>query len=211
MWAFTSGYKPFRFVRKLFPGIRRVYVPFFEQTVFQQPVSLEDDPGRMDGTNIEVSTGGGRIRTGHRIEYLLREFDGEGRLTRTITRDVPNLVPTLSYRGTGWNFGEFLAPLLLQSGHSLAPRFWAKDIESPERFVAELDRRRAEGIRGDYPEFEAAFDLLDPQGRYLGSIEAPAHFEDTGVPALVGPDGRLYTRVFEPFPQVRRFRVEIDH
>jgi ABC-type uncharacterized transport system substrate-binding protein len=31
---FTSNYKNYRFLRKLLPGARRVYVPFFEHTVF---------------------------------------------------------------------------------------------------------------------------------------------------------------------------------
>ena len=170
----------------------------------------DDDPALMDGTNIDVQTGGGRIRTGHRLRYLLREFDDRGNVARVIGRDVPDLVPTLSYRGTGWNFGEFKAPLAFPDGSLLVPRFRARGVESAEQFIAELERRATEGIREEFPVYEAAFDLLDDRGRYIGSIEEPGSFEETALPALVGPDGRLYTRVFEPFAQVRRYRLDVE-
>lgn len=34
---FTQNYKRFRFIRKLFPSLKRLWVPFFEGTVFCQP------------------------------------------------------------------------------------------------------------------------------------------------------------------------------
>jgi ABC-type uncharacterized transport system substrate-binding protein len=34
---FTQNYKHFRFIRKLFPGLKRVWVPFYEDTVFCRP------------------------------------------------------------------------------------------------------------------------------------------------------------------------------
>ena len=167
---------------------------------------FEDDPDLMDGTNIEVATGGGRIRTGHRIEYLLREFDDTGRLTRTIRRDVPPLVPTLSYRGTGWNFGEFMPPLVLEDGHSLVPHMRTPNVESAAQFIRALDSGEPPE---DLMEWESALDLLDSEGRYIGSVELAGSFDEIGTPVLVGPDGRLYTRVWRPVPQVRRYRVEI--
>ena len=171
---------------------------------------FEDDPGRMDGTTIDVATGGGRIRTGHRIEYLLREFDKLGNLTRVIRRDVPQLVPTLSYAGTGWNFGEFKPPLRLDNGYFLVPRMRMPNVKSAAQFIAEAERLASAGILGDLMEWESAVDLLDPDGRYIGSLEMPGLFDETGRLVLVGPDGRVYTRTSNPFPQVRRYRVEID-
>jgi hypothetical protein len=191
-------------------GVLEVGEPWSLKAEFFVGGGFDDDPGRMDGASIHVSTGNGRIHTGHRIAYLLREFDALGSLTRVITRDVPDLVPTLSYRGTGHNFGEFMAPFALPDGHLLAPWFRAQGVESAEQFVAELERRWSEFIQNDFPVYEAGFDLLDSQGRYIGSIDEPGFFQDRGYPVLVDSDGRLYTRVFRPFPQVRRFRVEID-
>lgn len=82
--------------------------------------------------------------------------------------------------------------------------------DGAEQFIAELERRASEGIREDFPVYEAAFDLLDDRGRYIGSIEGPGSFEETVLPAVVGLDGRLYTRVFEPFAQVRRYRLDAE-
>jgi hypothetical protein len=183
--------------------------PWRMQAEFFVNGGFEDDPGRMDGTNIEVATGGGRIRTGHRIEYLLRAFDAQGNLTRVIWRDVPPLVPTLTHGGTGWNFGEFLAPLQLADGRFLVPRKRMPNVGSAEQFIAAGERAETPADLGDLMEWESAVDLLDPEGRYVGSVEMPGLFEATGTLALVGPDGRLYTRTQDPFPQVRRYRVEI--
>jgi hypothetical protein len=33
---------------------------------------------------------------------------------------------------------------------------------------------------------------------------------EIGSPRAIGPDGKLYTTVDDPFPHVRRYRVEID-
>ena len=53
--------------------------------------------------------------------------------------------------------------------------------------------------------------LIDGEGRVLGSVRFPGAFWDTpmGRPAAIGPDGSLYTIVFEPYPHVRRYRVEL--
>jgi hypothetical protein len=50
---------------------------------------------------------------------------------------------------------------------------------------------------------------VDAEGRVLGSFPLDGAFDAIGWPELVGPDGRLYTRVYEPYPHVRRYRVEL--
>jgi len=183
--------------------------PWRVQAEFFVSGGREDDPDLMDGTSIDVATGGGRIRTGHRIDYLLREFDAHGNLTRVIRRDAPPLVPTLTHGGTGNNFGEFNAPLLFPNGLLLVPRTRMPNVESAAQFVAEVERAESFRDLGGLMERESALDLLDAQGRYIGSVEQPGWFDVTALPALVGPDGKLYTRTQSPFPQVRRYRLEI--
>lgn len=174
------------------------------------PGGLDEEPDRMKGTLIDVRAAKGVIRTGHRIRYLLREFDRRGELVRVIRRDVPELVPTLTYRGTAHNFGEFMAPLELPGGHLLVPHFRALDVESAEQFKQELDRRWDEFLNDEFPRYVSALDLLDPDGRYIGSITDTGFFEGIGRPSVVGPDGRLYTTRIEPFPQIRRYRVVLE-
>ncbi len=66
------------------------------------------------------------------------------------------------------------------------------------------------GTRGQGPG-EFAFPesiVVMPDGRLM--VRDDEHLLQIGRPELVGPDGNVYTVVSDPFPQVRRYRVEID-
>lgn len=161
------------------------------------------------GFGVGVRVFGESIWAGHRVEYLLREFDAEGTQLRAIAREFPDLIPPFVYRGTGWFLGEFQAPLRLDDGRLLVPVAWSTNVENAEDFRRKLDKARAGGSRFDVA-LDSALDLYDPEGRYLTSLAWEGMFPETGRPALVGRDGRLYTIVYEAdFPQVRRYRVEI--
>jgi hypothetical protein len=61
----------------------------------------------------------------------------------------------------------------------------------------------------------STLDLFDAEGRLLASIRHEAPLPDgsrpeIGSPRAIGPDGKLYTTVDDPFPHVRRYRIEID-
>lgn len=158
---------------------------------------------------IPVRVGAGRIRAGHGIEYLLREFDTAGDVRTVIRREFRTLLPPVDLGGTGYGFGQFEAPLVLPNGIHLVPVSWATNVESVEEFVARTRHLRA---AGKWPEIEwaSALDVLDERGRYLGSLTWEGYFPDTGIIDEIGPDGRLYTWSTEPFPQVRRYRVVIE-
>ncbi len=169
-----------------------------------------DSADQWSTGHIPVRVGEGRIRAGHGIEYVLREFDSAGTVQTVISRDFRRLVPPVTLRGTGQGFGQFEASMVLPSGFRLVPVSWATNVESVEDFVAETNRRRAEGQRWADIEWASALDILDAEGRYLGSLTWEGHFPDTGIIDEIGPDGRLYTWSMEPFPQVRRYRVVIE-
>jgi ABC-type uncharacterized transport system substrate-binding protein len=48
---FTQNYKQFRFIRKLFPNLKRVWVPFYEGTVFCHPQMKSNHRRHRDGNN----------------------------------------------------------------------------------------------------------------------------------------------------------------
>lgn len=58
--------------------------------------------------------------------------------------------------------------------------------------------------------YASALDLLVPSGRYIGSLT----WEDRNTPPIgdlitVGPNGKLYTTTNDPYPQVRRYKVDV--
>lgn len=184
--------------------------PWSSRTVFFAEGG-PDSADQWSTGHIPVRVGEGRVHAGHCIEYLLKEFDADGNLRRVITRDFRRLVPPVYRYGTGRSFGMFEASMVLPGGYRLVPVSWATNVESAEDFIAQIERHRAEGQRRP-PEVEygSAFDFLDKEGRYLGSLTWEGYFPDTGIVDEIGPDGRLYTWWMEPFPQVRRYRVVID-
>lgn len=55
-----------------------------------------------------------------------------------------------------------------------------------------------------------SIDLFDSDGRYLTSLLHEGAFPEMGMPDAVGGDGKIYTVVMDPFPHVRRYRLEIE-
>ena len=164
--------------------------------------------------HISVRVGQGSIRTGHRIEYLLREFDSAGNLQRVITRDFRRVIPPVAVDGFVWSFGAFEAPMVLPNGYLLVPVYWATNVDSEEDFLEILSRTPASQVTHTTPDelvdMDSAFDFLDQEGRYLGSLRWRGYFPDMGYLDGIGPDGRLYTHWLDPFPQVRRYRIVIE-
>jgi hypothetical protein len=58
-------------------------------------------------------------------------------------------------------------------------------------------------------DWRSSFDLYDREGRLLYSLVEDGTWPSTGTPKLIGPDNRLYTIAGDPFPQIRRYRVEV--
>lgn len=149
---------------------------------------------------------GGRILVGTWEQYVLRTYDAEGTLLRRVNRPVDYLRrPGFARVGgqfRGVALGGLAAPIVLDSGHWLVMASWPTNVDNPNPF--------AETPVGQRPpiDWESSLDLFDQEGRFLYSLTYPGSpAPDIGRPWTVGPQGRLYTVVADPFPQVRRYRV----
>ncbi|MEE3152167.1 MAG: hypothetical protein VX300_07820 [Acidobacteriota bacterium] len=150
-----------------------------------------------------------RIFVGTWERYLLREYDDAGKLQRRVTRPVKYLRrPGFAARGTQFaaiSFGGLGAPIVLPTGHWIVVASWPTNVDDSNAYV-ELPPQQRPAIQ-----WSSSIDLFDPEGRFLYSLETPG----SPVPAIGGPwatdtEGRLYTVIAQPFPQVRRYRVVID-
>ena len=150
-----------------------------------------------------------RIFVGNWDRYLLREYDDAGKLQRRVTRPVKYLRrPGFAARGTQFaaiSFGGLGAPIVLPTGHWIVVASWPTNVDDSNAYV-ELPPQQRPAIQ-----WSSSIDLFDPEGRFLYSLETPG----SPVPAIGGPwatdtEGRLYTVIAQPFPQVRRYRVVID-
>lgn len=150
-----------------------------------------------------------RIFVGTWERYLIREYDDAGKLQRRVIRPVDYLRrPGFAARGTQFaaiSFGGLGAPIVLPTGHWIVVASWPTNVDDSNAYV-ELPPQQRPTIQ-----WSSSIDLFDPEGRFLYSLETPG----SPVPAIGGPwatdtEGRLYTVIAQPFPQVRRYRVVID-
>ncbi len=152
---------------------------------------------------------GDRILVGTWERYLLREYNDAGKLQRRVIRPVEYLRrPGFAARGAQFaaiSFGGLGAPIVLSTGHWIVVASWPTNVDDPNAYV-ELPPQQRPAI-----EWSSSIDLFDPEGRFLYSLETPGNPMPTiGRPWTVDTEGRLYTVITQPFPQVRRYRVAID-
>ena len=152
---------------------------------------------------------GDEIFLGGWERYVLRVYNSARALQRQVTRPVTHLRrPGFAAVGDatrGTSYGGLSAPVVLDSGHWLVFTSWPTNVDDPNTFTA-LEPEGRPPIA-----WASSLDLFDPEGRFLASRLSPdTPLPDIGRPWTVGPWGALYTVHSEPFPQVRRYRLELN-
>jgi len=178
--------------------------------IFEAMVSeREFEPSRIRSTAIDANTDDRWVWVGNKGEYVLRAFSREGELRRTISTGADYLRRPGFFNEGGRiafvNLGELAAPIRLSSGHLLAHASWPMNVDDPDAFAG------LSVTRGERPEVQWAcsLDVFDADGRFLGSSVWEGMREpEVGRPALAERDDKLYTVALDPFPQIRRYRVE---
>lgn len=170
-------------------------------------VDVGDSPLRFSGYNIGMAVSGGYITVGDFDSYEFRIFDRAGTMERIVARDFEEMIGYPIDDAPSSPYSSLSPPLRLLTGHWLVRAQWI-DVADPAADYAR--RKNAPGsLFADSP-FRTALDLFDGNGRFLYSIQSGRGETLLGYLEAVGRDGKLYTSVREPFPQVRRYRVQID-
>jgi hypothetical protein len=152
---------------------------------------------------------GNRILVGTWERYLLRVYDDTGKLQRRVVRSVDYLRrPGFAARGDQFaaiSFGGLGAPIVMPTGLWIVVASWPTNIDDPNAYV-ELPPQQRPAIQ-----WSSSIDLFDPEGRFLYSLKTPGSaMPAIGRPWAVDNEGRLYTAIAQPFPQVRRYRLSLD-
>lgn len=180
-------------------------------TPWAEVARVEVDVGnsvlRFSGYSIGMKASGGYVTVGDFDSYEFRIFGDRGKFERLVARDFEQMIGYPIDDARSSPYSSLSAPVRLSTGHWLLSAHWI-DVADP---AADYARRKAAPgpIFEDAP-FRSSLDLFDPDGRFLYGIQSDSRESLIGTLETVGPDGKLYTSVREPFPQVRRYRVEID-
>ena len=192
-----------------FPAGVRIAVIYLEgdgSTVADFDVDVTSGPTES-GAIMEVEIVDGSIAIGDWDSYELRFYSREGALERVVTRDSEHMVLPATREeqqsriyATSW----LKPPILLAGGLMVATTNWT-DAEA----LADLR------TLPETPSFEqwrttmrGSFDFFDRDGRYLVSVLQES--VDIGNVDEVDAEGRVYTVMMDPYPHIRRYRVEID-
>ncbi|MFQ5571045.1 MAG: 6-bladed beta-propeller [Rhodothermales bacterium] len=169
---------------------------------------LQIPPGVGVGIDIRATADG--IVAGSSHTYELQYYDLSGTLQRVVSRNVDYLMPPgIVNRSSGSSvgtYGSLGAPFRLATGHWLSRASWPTNVSDPD---AQLQLQLA----GNAPEvtFACSLDLFDPEGRFLLSLTWDnTSTPEIGRPVHVDTEGKLYTVLSSPHPQVRRYRVVIE-
>lgn len=164
--------------------------------------------------DLPIRAAGDFILAGSSAGYRFRIYDAAGSLLREISRRVdypvrPGFYEQDRRRGMS-TFGSLSPPMPLPSGHLLVATSWTLGIDDPDAVALENMRSARERRPPPPRETASSLDLFDQEGRFLYSIVEEGLTLSIGAPQFVGPDGKLYTKTHDPFPQVRRYRVVIE-
>lgn len=157
----------------------------------------------------DLFMGDGYVSAGNVTEYAFRVYGLDEGLRMVVVRPDTGFVPAVADEETGslGSMGSLAPPVRLANGYWLTRAHWPTGIGDPVAFLRKRIQTRAY-VRHDT---RAVLDLFDAEGRWLTNVtwdspDAP----EFGSLRSVGPDGKVYTLLFDPFPQVRRYRVVIE-
>ena len=166
-----------------------------------------EQPGRMTlGVDSRVIVGA--LVFGSLFDHEFRTFRTDGRPDRVVQRsqtDFASAVIDLEQQTVGL-FGEYVrAPVRLEGGLWLVQADWPTNMDDPIGFL-----RRSFAGETTPVEKRHMLDLFDAEGRWLtGRVWDHPDRPPFGAIEMIGPDGKIYTSMHDPFPQVRRYRLVV--
>jgi len=138
-------------------------------------------------------------------EYAFWKFDDAGELITVVSRAVDYLRnPGVAQMGsaTGYMRLSTVAPAgRLPTGELLVFTNWM-DVRDPGEYARQAFAQEAP----DVDQFHS-MDLFDEEGRYIASRRGEGSWPDLGRIHAITPNGKLYTSLYAPYPQVRRYRI----
>ncbi len=150
---------------------------------------------------------GESIVFGNVFDHEFRTFHTDGRPDLVVARTGTDFIPAAIdlERGAVGSLGSVGAPARLADGSWLVHAHWPTNISDPILYL----RRALAGERVRV-ERHHAIDLFDAEGRWLtGRTWDHPDRPPFGYLRSIGPDGKVYSFVADPFPQIRRYRLVV--
>ena len=160
-------------------------------------------------TGMELSVCGGEIRVANIDRYEFKYYNMEGELIKKVIRDFNKIVRPGLWITDTWAsiryFGYLAAPLKLFDSYEISFSYWPTNVTDPDKYVLLNHNGKAPETK-----YMNMFDLFNSDGELLYSIYKDEMLPEIGKPIYVDSYGGIYTLVYDPFPQVRRYKLSIN-
>ena len=159
-------------------------------------------------TGMDVSVNSDEIVVANIHNYEFNYYNIDGKLIKKVTRNFhklvrPGIMKTDNSRSIR-TYGSLSAPMRLSDSYEISVSSWPLNLDDPDAYLA----RSRSGTVSEL-KYQSMIDLLNTEGELLYSIYNDSYFSEIGSPIHVDQDGKLYTTIYDPFPQVRRYKVNI--
>jgi len=142
-------------------------------------------------------------------KYAFHYYTIDGNLQKTVMRDFDELMRPGIFRNETMirarGNGGLSAPKRLSGDYEISIATWPVNLSHPDQYLEGNPNDEAPEIK-----YQNSVDLFNTNGELLYSLVSDGYYPEIGNLAHVDSDGKLYTIVSEPFPQVRRYAVRIN-
>jgi hypothetical protein len=160
---------------------------------------------------VDVKVADGLVIAGNLGSYRVAMYDASGNSMKLLSRDE---VTTLRLPGVFEEegrrsivgLGSLAAPVPIGGGYWIAVSSWPVNVDDPDEYV----RRRLQGLEIPAIQWAAAVDVLDWERGVLWSAASEGSLvPEIGIPVVGGSAAEMYSVVAYPFPQVRKYGVDV--
>ncbi len=172
-----------------------------------EDIGIELPVGFSVGMDVQVNSDEIVIANIHNYEFKYYNF--EGNLVKQVVRDFnklvrPGIFKTKTYRSIRV-YSSLAAPMRIAEGYEISISHWPINLDDPDKYLERSSRGSREVLK-----YQNMLDLFNTEGELLYSIYNDSYTPEIGRPIHVDKDGKLYSTLSEPFPQVRRYQVHIN-
>jgi len=193
-------------------GVHIILLELDESIKIKTQIDIVEDSGVKipSGISVEldVEVSDDKIAVANIHNYEFKYYNIEGKLIKKVTRDFNKLVrPGIWIAGNSRSlkiYSSLSAPIKLSDKYEISFSCWPTNLSNPDKYIIQSQNGTAPKLK-----YRNMLDLLNSEGELLYSIYNDSMTPEIGEPIHVNNDGKLYTVIYDPFPQVRRYKVTI--
>lgn len=157
-------------------------------------------------SGIQIDVIDSLIAADNKVEYRIPSYDENGELVKVVKRNFDKIVRPGFFRSGSssgiYDYGGLEAPVELGNGYLITSLSWPTNVDDPDQFAK----------TGSFRDIKSAHsvDLYNENGTLLYSQEGERRSTPKiGNISYVDPNGKVYIKTNDPYPQIQRYSLTI--